>query len=58
MIVHLPRNIIVEDKRPTRQAFMIYMEGVEPWHDPEEKRDPGDLFGIQFQGQTDWTNYC
>ena len=28
---------------------MIAMEGVEPWSDPEDKRDPGDLFGILFQ---------
>ena len=57
MTTYLPRNIVVEDKRPTLQAFMIYMEGVEPWSDPEEKRDPGDLFGILFQGHFDWIYY-
>ena len=43
------RNIAVEDKRPTLQHFMVAMEGVEPWSDPGDKRDPGDLFGILFQ---------
>ena len=46
---HLIRNIVVEDKRPTLQHFMVAMEGVEPWSNPERKRDPGDLFGILFQ---------
>merc|ERR1712117_165492 len=46
------RNIVVEDKRPTQQAFMMFMEGVEPWGDPEKRRDPGDLFGITFQNIT------
>ena len=46
----------MEDKRPTLQAFMMYMEGVEPWSDPDKRRDPGDLFGILFQGSSDWTN--
>ena len=54
MTDYLPRNIVVEDKRPTLQAFMIYMEGVEPWSNPEKRRDPGDLFGIVFQGYCDW----
>ena len=44
------RNIVVEDKRPTLQHFMIAMEGVEPWSHPEEsKRGSGNLFGILFQ---------
>merc|ERR1712241_630468 len=47
------RNIAVEDKRPTLQHFMIAMEGVQPWSDPnKQKRDPGDLFGILFQNIT------
>ena len=47
------RNIQVEDPRPTLQHFMIAMEGVKPWTDPEiRKRDPGDLFGILFQNIT------
>jgi len=25
------------------------MEGVDPWVNPEKKRDPGDLHGITFQ---------
>lgn len=41
---------MVEDPRPTLQHFMVQMEGVEPWSNPEErKRGPGDLFGILFQ---------
>lgn len=44
------RNIAVEDPRPTLQHFMIALEGVEPWTDPDErKRGPGDVFGILFQ---------
>ena len=43
------RNIVVEDKRPTTQHFVIAMEGVDPWVNPEKKRDPGDLHGITFQ---------
>ena len=43
------RNIIVEDPRPTLQHFMIAMEGVQPWSNPERKLNPGDLFGIIFQ---------
>ena len=46
---HLIRNIVVEDERPTLQHFMVAMEGVEPWSNPDRKRDPGDLFGILFQ---------
>ena len=49
-LFHTHRNIVVEDPRPTLQHFMIAMEGVEPYSDPEEKRDPGDLYGILFQG--------
>ena len=56
IITQLSRNIVVEDKRPTLQAFMMYMEGVEPWGDPEERREPGDLFGITFQGCSCWLN--
>ena len=56
IITLLPRNIVVEDKRPTQQAFMMFMEGVEPWGDPEKRRDPGDLFGITFQGYPCWSN--
>ena len=44
-----PRNIVVEDPRPTLQHFMVAMQGVEPWSNPETKRDPGDLIGILFQ---------
>ena len=44
-----PRNIVVEDPRPTLQHFMVAMQGVEPWSNPEKKRDPGDLIGILFQ---------
>lgn len=44
------RNIRVEDPRPTLQHFMIAMQGVEPWSDPEERqRGPGDLDGVLFQ---------
>merc|ERR1719361_709544 len=44
------RNIAVEDPRPTLQHFMIAMEGVEPWSDPEtRKRGTGNLYGIVFQ---------
>jgi len=44
------RNIVVEDPRPTLQHFMIAMQGVEPWSNPEaRRRGPGDLFGIVFQ---------
>ena len=28
---------------------MVAMQGVEPWSNPEKKRDPGDLIGILFQ---------
>ena len=31
-----------------------FTAGLQPWSDPEEKRDPGDLFGILFQGYFDW----
>ena len=43
------RNIVIEDPRPTNQQFFILMEGLEPYFDPEERRDPGDLNGILFQ---------
>ena len=43
------RNIVVEDKRPTLQHFLIMMEGVEPWSDPGSMRQPGDVHGILFQ---------
>ena len=43
------RNIVVEDKRPTLQHFLIMMEGVEPWSDPGSTRQPGDVHGILFQ---------
>ena len=43
------RNIVIEDPRPTNQQFFILMEGLQPYFDPEERRDPGDLNGILFQ---------
>ena len=44
------RNIVVEDPRPTLQHFMILMEGVKPYSDPQKrKREPGDVFGLTFQ---------
>ena len=44
------RNIVVEDPRPTLQHFMMALEGVEPWSDPNKrKREAGDVFGILFQ---------
>ena len=43
------RNIIVEDPRPTLQHFMILMEGLQPYSDPNRKREPGNVFGITFQ---------
>jgi len=46
------RNIVIEDPRPTMQQFFILMEGLEPYFDPEERRDPGDLNGILFQNIT------
>ena len=47
------RNIVVEDQRPTLQHFMIAMQGVEPWSDPDRnRRKSGDLHGILFQNIT------
>ena len=47
------RNIVVEDHRPTLQHFMIAMQGVEPWSDPDRnRRKSGDLHGILFQNIT------
>lgn len=43
------RNIRVEDPRPTLQHFMIAMQGLSPYSNPSDLRDPGDLFGILFQ---------
>ena len=44
------KNIRVEDPRPTLQPFMIAMEGVQPWSDPDErKRGAGDLNGVVFR---------
>ena len=43
------RNIRVEDQRPTLQHFMIQMQGLTPYRDPDHKRKPGDLTGILFQ---------
>ena len=43
------RNIVVEDPRPTLQHFKIMMEGVEPWSNPDKRREPGDIYGITFQ---------
>jgi hypothetical protein len=44
------RNIRVEDTRPTLQHFMIAMQGVEPYSDPERRvRGPGNLAGVLFQ---------
>ena len=40
---------MIEDPRPTMQQFFILMEGLEPYFDPEERRDTGDLNGILFQ---------
>ena len=39
------RNIVVEDPRPTHEAFKILME-VE---NKDKRRGPGDLYGITFQ---------
>ena len=49
IIIMIIRNIVIEDPRPTNQQFFILMEGLEPYFDPEERRDPGDLNGILFQ---------
>ena len=39
--------------KPTLQHFMIAMQGVEPWSDPDRnRRKPGDLHGILFQNIT------
>ena len=43
------RNIRVEDKRPTLQHFMVLMQGLAPYRNPDDKRKPGDLTGILFQ---------
>ena len=40
---------MVEDPRPTHQAFKLMMQGVVPWGKPEKRRGPGDLHGITFQ---------
>ena len=40
---------MIEDPRPTMQQFFILMEGLEPYFDQEQRRDPGDLNGILFQ---------
>ena len=49
VIITIFRNIVIEDPRPTMQQFFILMEGLEPYFDPEQRRDPGDLNGILFQ---------
>ena len=49
MIITIFRNIVIEDPRPTMQQFFILMEGLEPYFDQEQRRDPGDLNGILFQ---------
>ena len=47
------RNIKVEDPRPTLQHWMVAMQGLPPYSDPEKRRrDPGDLVGITFQNIT------
>ena len=44
------RNIRVHDPRPTLQHFMITMQGLQPYSDPNERqREPGDLAGVLFQ---------
>jgi hypothetical protein len=44
------RNIRVHDPRPTLQHFMILMQGLQPYSDPNERqRAPGDLAGVLFQ---------
>jgi len=43
------QNIRVEDKRPTLQHFLILMQGLTPYHDSNDKRQPGDFTGIHFQ---------
>ena len=43
------RNIVIEDPRPTMQQFFMLMEGFEPYFEPEQRREPGDLNGILFQ---------
>ena len=51
--VELVGNIVVEDPRPTLQHFMIAMEGVKPWSNPEtRKRGPGAVSSILFQNIT------
>ena len=40
---------MIEDPRPTMQQFFMLMEGFEPYFEPEQRRDPGDLNGILFQ---------
>ncbi|MFK7740024.1 MAG: endo-polygalacturonase [Planctomycetota bacterium] len=43
------RKIRVEDPRPTLQHFMIAMQGVSPWSNPNTQRGPGELSGVLFQ---------
>ena len=44
------RNIRVHDPRPTLQHFMILMQGLQPYSDPEERlREAGDFAGVLFQ---------
>ena len=43
------RNFVVEDPRPTHQAFKLMMQGVQPWGKPDKRRGPGDLYGMTFQ---------
>ena len=44
------RNIRVHDPRPTLQHFMILMQGLQPYSDPNERqREAGDFAGVLFQ---------
>lgn len=44
------RNIRVEDPRPTLQHFMIAMQGLKPYSDPNQrKRGAGNLSSVLFQ---------
>ena len=44
------RNIRVSDPRPTLQPFMIAMQNLEPYGNPDKnKRKPGHLSGVLFQ---------
>ena len=59
------RNIRVEDPRPTLQHFKILMQGQfiiklqifhndhvageKPWLSPDQRRGPGDIYGLTFQ---------